>query len=88
MYPGIHLVTSKFVTECLPKEGFFYENGMTSLDPGNSWLACGVWINGYDYQNSEKSRPLVKRAYQKFKFPYGTILAVIGFISPIISLEY
>ena len=41
-------VTSNFVTECWPQSMMFYENIMASLNPGEYWLACGVWINEYD----------------------------------------
>ena len=45
-------VTSNLVTECLLQSMMFYENIMASLDQGEYWLACGVWINEYDYQNN------------------------------------
>ena len=51
VYPGIRHF--KFCGRVFAQSRMFYENRTASLDPSESWLACCIWINGYDYHNKE-----------------------------------
>ena len=51
VYPGIYLFI--FLTECLPKVGTFMR--IILSDPAKSGPEDGAWIEGYDYQNKDKT---------------------------------
>ena len=46
-------IFSFFLTECLPKVGTFMR--IILSDPAKSGPDDGAWIEGYDYQNKDKT---------------------------------